>query len=342
MTAAGIMGPFLRWALLTGAVIALCIASRLTHFAAWALLTGAVIALVLAGSWWPGLYFLASILLPVPLALLVLFLDSRFAAACLLLAGALLFTWTNTGGMFFTFLEKGLLGIFMGILLKNRVRADKALAASAAAAVLLSFAAGLCIFVAGGGNVLALDEEMRHELLRAVSVWQDMGTVENLPFGRQSDFASRVVYYYELLLPGQYALSAAVLGALSFCAASLASAAFKYTLPPGPGFSRIYCPWYIIWGLIAGLGLVLAGDQFSLRVLINAGLNILFVLFYVFLLLGLSVFIFFWKYVRFPAVLRVLVIIISLFYLPLAVSALLFLGITDPLVNYRRLPGEKS
>lgn len=311
-------------------------------FLRWVFLTGAALVIALAGSRQPGLHFLAAALLPVPFALLVILLDIYFAAACLLLVGPLLFLWTNTAGTFFMLLEKGCLGILYGILFKNRVRADRALAAGVAAAVLLSFAAALLIFVSGGGSVLALDEETRLEFFRLIDAWRETGAIENLPLNWQQDFANRVVYYYELLLPGQYTLSAAVLGALSFFALALVSSVFKFNLPPGPGFSRISYPWYSIWGLIAGLGFILAGDQFSLRILVITGLNILFVLFYAFLLLGTSVALFFWKAIKMPFIFRFLIVLLAFFYLPIAATVLLLLGITDPLINYRRLPGGGS
>jgi hypothetical protein len=115
-----------------------------------------------------------------------------------------------------------------------------------------------------------------------------------------------------------------------------------FELTPLPAFSRLSVPWYIIWGLITGLGLTLAGDFLSIPLAGKIGKNILFILFYVYLVLGASVAVYYYRIIKLARPIKLALLALGLVYLPFSVSLFLILGVADPLINLRQLPNLKE
>jgi len=306
--------------------------------AQWAFFTLLVAVIGLAGIYLPPLYFIATILLPLPVMMLVLRFDIRYAALGLTAAGLFL-TLLITRNMEATFyvLQFGLLGIFYGLLFKNRVAPGKNIAAGILCSVALTLFYAVCFYLLTGNSPFVLGEEGRQAAEQWLAANQSAGLFNDLPAEWQVSFGERVIATFELLIPGQYVVTAAAEAAFTYLIAAAYLRRINYILPPSPAFTALSLPWYSVWGLIIGLALTLAGDLFSWAPAAKIGKNILFILFYLYLILGLSVSAYFFRKVNLAKPIKFFLLILSAVYLPFSIMIILLLGVVDPLVNLRRL-----
>jgi len=310
----------------------------------WVVLTALVAFTGLAGIFLPSLYSLSIILMPLPVILLVLRLDARYAILGLFAGGGLmLFAGQDPVMVLVMVIHYGLLGIVFGLLFKNRVSSGKSLLAGLSAAAFLAIASMALVYALTKENPLVLGQENRRMLEEWVAVNRQMRGFDGMLPEWQENLDRNLISFFELLIPGQLVVASAISAAITyFLSRIVVERLLKYRLPQLPAFSAIYLPWYSIWGLIAGLGLLLLGDQFALPLLDKAGKNILFVLFNVYLVFGLSVVTYFSRKVKLALPLKVIFLFLAFSYLPFSVAVLLLLGATDPLINFRRLPALKN
>jgi hypothetical protein len=237
----------------------------------------------------------------------------------------------------FYVLQFGLLGICYGLLFKNRVAQGKNIAVGIICSVVLTlfFAAGF--YLSTGNNPFVLGEEGRQAAEQWLAANQSAGLLNDLPAGWQGSFGESVIATFELLIPGQYVVTAAAEAAFTYLIAAAYLRRINYFLPPSSAFTALSLPWYSVWGLITGLALTLAGDLYSWAPAAKTGKNILFILFYLYLVLGLSVAAHFFRKVNLAKPIKFFLLILSAVYLPFSIIIILLLGVVDPLVNLRRL-----
>lgn len=306
--------------------------------AEWAFFTLMFAVAGLAGVYLPPLYSVAAMLLPLPPLLIVLKLDIRYALLGLAAAGLIFFVFMapETAGVLV--FQYGLLGVLYGLLFKNRVSSGKILSigmlyagVSALLYLVLSYFAG--------NNLFVLGEEGRRAFEQSMAAYRDT-MLNDIPAEVQETFSESIISTYELLFPGQYMVSSAALSAITYFFARACLARLNYFLAPGLVFTMISLPWYSIWGPIAGLALTLAGDNFAWLLAAKTGKNILYILFWLYIVLGLSVAAHFFRRINVVWPVKAVFLIFALAYLPFSMVVLILLGVTDSLVNFRRLPPQ--
>lgn len=305
--------------------------------AQWAFFTLLVAVMSLAGIYLPPLYFIATVLLPLPVMMMVLRFDIRYAALGLTAALFLAMLITRNMETAFYVLQFGLLGICYGLLFKNRVTPGKNIAAGIICSVALSLFFAVGFYLLTGNNPFVIGEGGRQAAEQWLAVNQSAGVFNDLPAEWQGSFGESVIATFELLIPGQYVVTAAAEAAFTYLIAAAYLRRINYFSPPSPAFTALSLPWYSVWGLIIGLALTLAGDFFSWAPAAKIGKNILFILFYLYLILGLSVSAYFFRKVNLAKPIKFFLLILSAVYLPFSIMIILLLGVVDPLVNLRRL-----
>jgi uncharacterized protein YybS (DUF2232 family) len=305
----------------------------------WAFFTSITIVLFLALFYVPFFELLAKVLLPLPFVLLVLRLDTRYAALSLVVAGACLFYFApGYTPALLLFLPLGLLGILFGLLYKNRVAPLVTLAAGLGLSALLTLLSAWLLDVVKGIKLFIIDQDRRIMLEQILTAYSNAGAFNNMSQEMQSGLYEKVMNFYEIFLPGQYIIEGAFFAGLAYFMSRAMLGRMRYSLSPLPPFSEVRCPWYIVWSLILGLGLTLAGDYSAQPLVEKIGKNILFVFFYVYLVLGLSVVIYIARRIKIPGVFKAALLILGLIYLPFSITVLLLCGIVDPLTDLRNLP----
>jgi uncharacterized protein YybS (DUF2232 family) len=248
----------------------------------------------------------------------------------------LFFIFVRPAEVFILVFRYGLLGVLFGLLFKNRISSGKILSIGmlyAGVSALLY----LVISYFAGNNPFILGEEGRGAFEQIIAAYRDRGAYNGIPPELQEEFNASIISTYELLIPGQYIASSAALAAITYFLARSCLQRLNHFLAPGLAFTMISLPWYSIWGPIAGLALTLAGDNFSWLLAAKTGKNILYILFFLYIVMGLSVASHFFRRINVVWPVKVLFLILAMAYFPFSVIVLILLGVTDPLVNFRRL-----
>lgn len=102
-----------------------------------------------------------------------------------------------------------------------------------------------------------------------------------------------------------------------------------------PPFTYWRVPWYLAWGVIAGLALMLAGDFYGVGWPLVWGQNIMLLYLPLLLVIGTAVAVTFYLYLPVPLFLKNIVLLVALLNLPFLVLILAILGAFDPLVDFR-------
>ncbi|MDD4168984.1 MAG: DUF2232 domain-containing protein [Desulfotomaculaceae bacterium] len=289
----------------------------------------------------PNLYFLSTVLMPLPACLLVLRLDARYSILGIVTSLFIMLFVAQELMSLIMVLHYGLLGMILGLFVKNRVSSGRSLIAVMSVSAVLAVISVVVIYALTKENPLILSQETRQFLEQILATNQQ--ALDGIMSEQQVGFVENFVGIFEMLLPGQLVVTAAVSALISyFLTKVLLERLLKYKLPQLPAFHEIYLPWYSIWGVIAGLGLILLGDQVALPLAAKIGRNILFVFLNVYPVFGLSVVTYYYRRINLGVPLKIIFIFLAFSYLPFSATVLLLLGAMDPLINFRRLPALKE
>lgn len=299
----------------------------------------------LMGLYIPPLYFLTSLLVPLPLAVLVKRHDLVTGLMALVVTTFLLFIFFGEPfTVLILIIQFGPLGLLFGILFKNHVPAGPSIAAGSMMAVLLAVVTIALTFWITGINPFAMGQEMKQTMEQATSWYARAGIVDAEGEQQLQEFTEQMVRLVPVFIPGSLMVWAMISTLITYLITRAVLIRLNYSVPPVPPFSHWRYPWYSLWGVIIGLVLVLAGDQWGLTLLDNIGKNILYVFAFAFFVLGLSVLSFFMKRWQIMPLVKVIIAIVAVLYLPFFGLGIMIMGMLDPVLNGRRLPveGEKG
>lgn len=304
-----------------------------------AFLAAMAAVLGLMGLYIPPLYFITSLLVPLPLAVLVKRHD--------LVTG--LMAWAVTSFLLFIFfgepftvlllvIQSGPLGLLLGILFKNHVPAGPSIAVGSIMAALLTIITVTLTFLITGINPFAMAQEMKESMEQATAWYARAGLVDAQGEQQLQEFTEQMIRLVPVFIPGSLVVWSLISALFTYLLTRAVLIRLNYSVPPVPPFSQWSYPWYSLWGVVIGLGLMLVGDQWGLAVVSNIGTNILYVFAFAFFVLGLSVLSFFMKRWRVMPLVKVIIAIVALLYLPFFGVGIMIMGMLDPILNGRRLP----
>lgn len=297
----------------------------------------------LIGLYIPPLYFITSLLVPLPLAVLVKRHD--------LSAG--LMAWAVTTFLLFVFfgepftvlllvIQFGPMGLLFGILFKNHVPAGPSIAVGSIMAAALTVITVTMTFWITGINPFAMGQEMKESMEEATAWYARAGLVDAQGEQQLQEFTEQMIRLVPVFIPGSLVVWALISALLTYLITRSVLIRLNYSVPPVPPFSQWRYPWYSLWGVIIGLGLMLVGDQWGLTVVNNIGSNILYVFAFAYFVLGLSVLSFFMKRWQVMPLVKVIIAVVALLYLPFFGVGIMVMGMLDPILNGRRLPITKE
>ena len=302
-----------------------------------AFFTALFVAIGLAGIYLPSLNFFAAMLLPLPVVLLVLKADMRYGIIGLASAGLILINLIPPESAFVLVFQYGLLGLLYGVLFKVRATSGNILSFGMLYAASSALLYMVLISLFTSNNLFSIGEEERRLIEQTMAAYRDAGIYNSIPAELQGEVSESMLSTFELLIPGRFMLQAATYAAVTFFLARSCLQRFNYFLTPGLTFASISLPWYSIWGPIAGLALTLAGDQYSWALGARTGKNILFMLFWLYLITGLSVAAYFFRKIKVVWFIKLIFLVFAVLYTPFSMMIVVLLGVADPLVNFRRL-----
>lgn len=310
--------------------------------------SAAVVFPALAWVFIPLVSVIAVLIIPVSLAVLVRRQDLRYGLFSILLMVAVITVVTAKLQLALLLaMQTGPLGILLGLLFKNHVPSGRALVATVAFSLAVSLGTLLAGYLVTGASPLALNERQRYvfnQERRLISQMfgqdgpageLDPGTIKELEM-----VIDRVEAFWPVLAVSSALIWFMVVGLVTYGLSRRLMIRFGYSVPAAVLFSRWRLPWYVIWGGITGLALLLGGDHLGSQGLAAAGKVILWVTGFIFSVIGASVHAFYlqrWKVAR---IFKLLGLVLAIVYLPVAAGVLATTGVIDSIWNIRRLTPE--
>lgn len=303
----------------------------------------ALIPMALAAVYSPLFYGAAVLLMPLLLALLVRRLDLRYGLAALLLTGAVLFMVTGHLQivLLITF-QTGPLGILLGLLFKNGVTAGRTLVAAIFMSVVITAVTFLLMYFLTGSSPFApdqVDRSMFYQMKREIAALSAEGM--NPDSIKEMELAvDRIETAWPVLAASCTIIWIIVSTFFTYSMTRRSMIRLGFNVPPAGPFSRWRLPWYTIWGVIAGLSLMLAGDGAGYAGMDQAGKIILWVTGFILAVLGASVTTFYLKRWLSSRAARLVALAVLIIFAHITVVALVTLGLTDTILNIRRLSAD--
>ncbi len=299
------------------------------------LLTG---LLALAGYVLPEVRFFVSLVWAVPVVYLVRRQGLRQGSLAILLASLVVSLAAGASNGLIVILEIGSLALVMGLLYKNAVPAQRIMLYSVVVAVVMQLMLlGVTInqLTSDNQEVKLQIEKQQTEIL---TMFKEVGLVGTAGAPTEEEF--RQAFQETWLLTLQLASGITIITAILMALANYQLAYYylarqRQALPQHLPLANWRFPWYTIWGLITGLSLLLLGNGSGIADVL--GKNIVLVSLFGGLLLGLAVLSYYFSKKALPKMLKISLVLLIVFYLPLALVLLTLIGIFDPVVNFRRI-----
>lgn len=303
-----------------------------------ALMAAMAAVLGIIGIYIPVLAFVTGLFWSIPIILLVMRHSIKVGLMGLVVAGTLISFVAGPVQALLLVVNLGGMAIAYGCCFKKKQPPIKTLligtviaALSTAATVILSsFVANL--------PITHMISQFKGVVDEAFDMYRQMGVLDKiLPEGMTPDQYKEQIYkMIETLLPGAFVAGSMGAALINYLIARKILKRLKYRIPEMPPFSNWHFPWYIVWGVIAALGLLLLGKYLQNQIMVLAGQNILYIYYPLLLISGLSVAVYYWKAYQPSGALKILIIFGVIMFINVVFFMILVVGLFDPLFDYRR------
>ncbi|MEG6522735.1 YybS family protein [Desulfotomaculum sp. 1211_IL3151] len=305
-----------------------------------ALMAGMTAMLGLLGMFIPPFFLVIGILMPLPLAVLVVRRDLKIAVLSLVVTGLLMMMlYPDPLQVLVMFIQFGPLGLVLGFLYKNYVSPGHALITATLVSVIASILVISLSVLVTGLNLEFIQAAINESLNKIFTMYQEAGYP--VPT-EQQEFMRTSLKTSILLLPAAYLIFAVFSTALTYIVGAKVLKRLNYRVNKLPPFSQWRLPWYAIWGVILGLIFLLAGDNFNLPAVKIIGQNLLTIFGFAFFIIGVSVVAFYFKKLTFSKPFKTILLVLLILYISIMYMAIILLGLFDTILNLRRPMFKKN
>ena len=284
-----------------------------------------------------SLSFLFMLALPLPIVWMILKYELRYGLLAALLTTVYLLTFLGHSlAVCLLILQFVLLGVLIGLLLKNKMTIPQSQGALFGATLII---AGVNLFLTFWLNNRIMSEiaaEVKTAMEQAARFYQTSGLLDEAGSEQYLAFSDQMVEMVQTFLPSSVVLSALLMTVITYFLSRYMMTLIGYTLPDQFVFIKWQIPWYSIWLVICGLGLTLAGDGLSWRFMEIAGKNLLCIAALIFGVLGIAVIVYYIETVIVTKMVKALLALLLIFYLPVTLVIAFALGMLDAVINLRR------
>ncbi len=308
-----------------------------------ALFAGFTVVIALFGLLVPPLFLFSNIVTPLPLAVLVRRRDLKTGALALVVAALLLLMlYGRPVTVLMLVIQMGPLGLLLGLLFKNQVRAGVAVTVAGVVAAGLTLLTLVLGFWITGINPFAIGPEMHQGAEHILEWYRQRGVLEPEMEEELRHLLGEMMQLAGLLLPANLVIWSLVSTFITYYLGQVVFRRLGYVVTPLPAFRLWQFPWYLVWILILGLVFFMGGDVLGRQLLSAVGKNLLYTGAFLYLVLGLSVVSFYFARWQLSRLVKMLLAVALLLYWPFAVIILITLGILDSLVTIRHHHGDKG
>lgn len=299
--------------------------------------------LAAAGLYLPLAQFVVFFVWTVPTVLVIVRHGMVTGLVSLAAATLLIFMLSGPVNAVMTAIQIGSLAIVYGYAFRHGWKAGAALLAGTVIMMGSTLLLYYIMFLVTGFNNLDIAAQLQEAIEPTMQMYKDLGFI-NPERGLSEEVAREMmqayIHAFTYFFPGLFALSGASAAMLSFFASRKILQRFNIKINSLPPFTLWRLPWWIVWGLIAGLGCNVAGMHWKMELLSKIGSNIITIYVFVFFILGLSTATFFLrKYMGNEMIYRVLLLLCIFFLMPYSLVIFAIFGLLDSIFNYRRLSG---
>lgn len=302
------------------------------------LVEGALLALITAMMGALAIYFLpvkflVDYIWGIPIIIIIKRYD--FRTGMLTLITTFLITWMLTDPVttLLLILELAPLAIAYGLLFKHEISPGTVLLIGSAVSILSTALTVLGFIYIAKINVLPSEEVLRTQVQQSAAIYTKLGIVSAQ---EAKAIAESTVKLTLALIPSVLAVASIVRSFFTYIITVKVFRKLNYKANPLPPFSEWSLPWYSIWFVIAGLGLSIIGDQYKLYSVAVAGKNLVFIVFPMFFMTGLSVTTYFVKSWKIPLWMKLFMGIFAFVNFSGTIVLLTLLGLFDPVVSFRK------
>lgn len=307
--------------------------------AGYAFAMGILAALGLSVPW---LFFISSLLLPIPLILMIYRYGLKKGLLTLALAYILvLLIYPDSFTAAIIFAHFGAVGLVFGLMFRNKVSAGTSLFSGVALAGLITLFAIMLIALAGNITYSSLETQFTNQFNESLKTYQQSYQISETEKQELQQSMQATTKFMTRLLPGIMVMGAMVSTMITFFIARGIMARWGHKILPMPSFSQWTYPWYTVWGMILALALTVAGDHYRWPTTAIIGKNLLYVFGFIFLLLGIAILTYHFRRLSWPRYIKWPLLII-LILIPVTPYLLALAGALDPLLDLRRLNKENK
>lgn len=298
--------------------------------------------LALMGIYLPIISGLFDLVWTVPLTVLVIRQDIRLGVLALLVSGLLILMLSDPLRAVFLLIQFGAVGLFYGIAFKRRMAPGISLLIGMVTAGACMVAVAFIGFWLTGINWAEIQRQLYANIDPMMDLYRQLGLLQSYAQKGITEevFRQEITRWVGVmlrLLPG-ILISGAALGAVAnYYAAYAVLKRLRIPVVKVAPFREWQLPWYLTWGVILGFAAWLGGDYLQIAWLATIGQNILMVYAPFLMIFGLSVGCFYYTTSRLPKWLKVVLVVLAVFYMHVSLLMLIMLGLFDPLFDYRKL-----
>lgn len=308
-----------------------------------ALTEGALMAALAAllgviGIYVPFLALLTNLFWAIPIILVIMRQGMRMGIMSLVVAGALISLLAGPVQGLLLIVNLGGMALAYGYCFKKRLSPLRALLIGTVMAALSTAATIALSAVVANLPLNQWMSDIKQALDEVFKMYKQMGVLEKiLPKGMTAEqYKAEIIRLMEVLLPGLFIAASMMMALVNYLIARKILLRLKYEIPEMPAFRDWHFPWYVVWGVIIGLGSWLLGRHLENQALTLIGQNILYIYSFLLLISGLSVAVYFWKHYGLAPSMKALAIIGIFMFSSFVFYFLLIVGLFDPLFDYRR------
>lgn len=314
-----------------------------------ALTDGAMMAALAAlfgimGIYIPVLGIFTGLVWAIPIMLLVMRHNLKLGIMGLVVAGVLISIFVGPLQGILLIVNLGGMGLVYGYAFKNNISPIKTLFFGTVISALSTVATILLSSLVTNLPVTQWLTDMKLAFDEAINMYEKMGILDKAlpPEVTAEEFKNQMFTFMERLLPASLVAASMFSAFINYVIAGKVLKKIGYQISGIPPFREWHFPWYIIWGVIVGLGMLVLGKHYNYEQVVLVGQNILYIYYPILVVSGISVFSYFWKTQKYARIMR-FVVFGGLFLVPSAfIILVLLIGLFDPLIDYRRMVSEKK
>lgn len=314
-----------------------------SYSATRALTEGALLAVLAAILGIASLYLpiggiLLMLIWPLPLALVVLRHGLPTGFLSTVVTGVLLSLFMGPAQGLLMLVNMAGVGLCFGYCFRKQIPAAKTLfIGTLIAAVSVALAIFLSTWVSGisWGDFMTQSTAMLDDML---NTYQKMGVLEGLtgPNVTLEQFRTQIITMMQVLLPAAFVVISMLTAAANYFISKAILRRLGYPTGHLRPFQEWQMPWQMLWGVIAGLGLLILGSYTDQKMVSKIGANILYVVVPILMVFGISFFVWSWKHMK-SAGIRMALLLFVFFTLQYCFVIFPLIGLTDSIVDLRAL-----